>query len=322
MKQDKTLRAVAIVGPTASGKTALSLALAARMPMEIVSCDSMQIYRNLDVGTAKATPSERALVPHHMLDIRDACEPYSAADYGEDAYACALDISRRGRTPLFCGGTGLYLDAAVTARHTLAPCADTAIREALLLEAETEEGKARLYSRLLQIDPVSAEAIPMGNIRRVIRALEIYETTGKTKSALDAESTALPKRIDLFTVLLDFEDRSMLYDRIEKRVDAMLENGLEAEARRLYECGLLQKDTTAGQAIGYKEFLDYFEGSATLAEVRERIVTATRRYAKRQLTWFHSHDVSRRLFLDTCTDTIDVVAEKLLPDIRAFLSNE
>ena len=162
----------------------------------------------------------------------------------------------------------------------------------------------------------------MGNIRRVIRALEIYETTGKTKSALDAESTALPKRIDLFTVLLDFEDRSMLYDRIEKRVDAMLENGLEAEARRLYECGLLQKDTTAGQAIGYKEFLDYFEGSATLAEVRERIVTATRRYAKRQLTWFHSHDVSRRLFLDTCTDTIDVVAEKLLPDIRAFLSNE
>ncbi len=321
MKEEKALRAVAVVGPTASGKTALSLALARHLPIEIISCDSMQIYRQMDVGTAKATEAERARVPHHMIDVCDACEPYSAADYGEDAYACAKDIASRGRIPLFWGGTGLYLDAAVTARHSLALGADPKIREALLREAETEEGRDHLYARLSRIDPASADAIPRGNIRRVIRALEVYETTGRTKSELDAESATLPKRIELFTVLLDFEDRSALYRRIEQRVDAMLENGLEAEARLLCERGLLKKDTTAGQAIGYKEFCDYFDGIITLDEVRERIVVATRRYAKRQLTWFHSHGVSARIMLDQSSGTADAQAEALLPDIKAFLTN-
>ena len=321
MKKETALRAIAVVGPTASGKTALSLALARLLPLEIISCDSMQIYREMDVGTAKASASERTQAVHHMIDVLDASTPYSAADYGEDAYACAKDIAKRGLTPLFCGGTGFYLDAAVSARHTLAAPSDPRIREALLFEAQTEDGRVRLYTRLQEIDPSSAAAIPIGNIRRVIRALEVYETTGKTKSELDKESAALPKRIELFTVLLDFEDRTALYGRIENRVDAMLTGGLEAEARRLYERGLLCKDTTAGQAIGYKEFLSYFDGEIPLSEVRERIIIATRRYAKRQLTWFHSHDVSKRILLDTCEQTASELAASLLPDLKAFLTN-
>ena len=280
--------ALAVVGPTASGKSALALTLAERFGGEIVSCDSMQIYRGMDIGTAKPTEEERGRIPHHMIDILDPDEPCSAADYGERAAEAANGILSDGRLPIFCGGTGLYLTAALTGRHDDAPPSDPALRAALTARGKTEEGRAELYRELSTVDPETAAATHQNNLRRVVRALEIYRLTGKVKSAFDRESKQVPPRFDCLTLGLDFPDRKTLYRRIEYRVDRMMEDGLYEEATELWERGFLSPGTTAGQAIGYRQFLPCFTGERTPEEAAEEIKLATRRYAKRQLTWFRA----------------------------------
>ena len=280
--------ALAVVGPTASGKSALALTLAERFCGEIVSCDSMQVYRGMDIGTAKPTEEEQRRAPHHMIDILDPDEPCSAADYGEKAAGEANGILSRGSLPIFCGGTGLYLTAALTGRHDDAPPSDPALRDRLLAQGKTEEGRAELYRELSAVDPASAAATHRNNLRRVVRALEIYRLTGKTKSAFDKESKQFPPRFDCLTFGLDFPDRKTLYRRIDLRVDQMMQAGLYKEATKLWERGSLAPGTTAGQAIGYRQFLPCFEGEKTPEEAAEEIKLATRRYAKRQLTWFRA----------------------------------
>ncbi|MBR6053003.1 MAG: tRNA (adenosine(37)-N6)-dimethylallyltransferase MiaA [Clostridia bacterium] len=279
---------LAVVGPTASGKSALALRLAEKFGGEIVSCDSMQIYRGMDIGTAKPTPEERRRVPHHMIDVLDPDEPYSAADYGDEAARVASDILSRGKLPVFCGGTGLYLTAALTGRHGEAPPSDPVLRAELTERGKTEEGRVKLYEELAAVDPASAAATHRNNLRRVVRALEIYRLTGKPKSVFDQESRNCPPRFDCLTLGLDFPERGELYRRIDLRVDEMMKEGLFTEAKTLWEKGYLAPGTTAGQAIGYRQFLPCFSGELSAEQAAEEIKLATRRYAKRQLTWFRA----------------------------------
>ena len=280
--------ALAVVGPTASGKSALALSLAERFGGEIVSCDSMQIYRGMDVGTAKPTREERRRVPHHMIDVLDPEEPYSAADYGDAAANVAEEIFSRGRLPIFCGGTGLYLSAALTGRHDDAPPSDPLLRAELSERGKTEKGRRELYEELSRVDPASAAATHQNNLRRVVRALEIYRLTGTPKSVFDEKSRERAPRIDALILGIDFPERGELYRRIDRRVDEMMAAGLYEEAKTLWERGALAPKTTAGQAIGYRQFLPCFTGDLTPDEAAEEIKTATRRYAKRQLTWFRA----------------------------------
>lgn len=316
--------AIAIVGPTASGKTTLALDIARAQNGEIISCDSMQIYRGMDIGTAKATEAERRAVPHHLLDLLQPNEPYSAADYAIDAERATKDILARGRLPIFCGGTGLYLKAACTGRHEGAPPPNEDIRKELLSILEKDAGADILYDELCRVDPLSASSIPRQNVRRVVRALEIFRATGKPKSAWDEESRALPPKINCLTVLLDCADRAALYRRIELRVDDMMASGLTNEVRALFEAGYLSSDTTAAQAIGYKELLDYITGACTEDEAAEAIKLATRHYAKRQLTWFRALPDIYRVTMDKADGawrtSADVKAE-IAPVITRFLQS-
>ena len=278
-------RVVAVVGPTAVGKTALAIELALALDGEIISCDSMQIYRSMDIGTAKATPEERSRVPHHLIDILDPSEDFSCADYAILAKKAIDDIIARGKTPIFCGGTGLYLDSVLEIPSFTDTVIDTEYRakmEALALES----GADALHALLREVDPQSADAIHKNNIKRVIRALEIFHTTGKKKSELDALSRTQESPYDACVLFLCTRERELLYERIEKRVDMMLEDGLVEECRALWERGLLTNGSTASGAIGYKELLPYFEGEATLDECISALKVATRHYAKRQITWF------------------------------------
>ncbi len=280
----------AIVGPTASGKTALALALGRMWQAEIVCCDSMQIYRGMDIGTAKPTPAERAALPHHCLDLCAPGEPFSAAAYASAATAAVADILRRGRLPLFCGGTGLYLDAVRYGRGDQIddPPGETPLRASLLARANAPGGEDALYAALQTCDPETAAATHPHNVRRVIRALEIYYATGRPKSAWDAASRERPQRLQILPIGLLYQDRALLYARIDARVDAMLAAGLLEETRRLWETGVFETDSTAAQAIGYKELLPVLRGECTLSVAADQIRMATRRYAKRQMTWFRA----------------------------------
>lgn len=290
--------ALAITGPTASGKTALSLYLAASLDCEIISCDSMQIYKEMDIGTAKATASERAACPHHMIDFLSPLESYSAESYREDAMCAVSDIEKRGKLPLFVGGTGLYIDTVMRGGELLSPPSSEELKERLLSGAVTDEDRQRLWERLLEVDPESAMKTHKNNVRRVARALEIYELTGKTKTYFDNLSKTVSPDIKIGMITLDFHNRELLYARVNERVDLMIKEGLVGEVESLYKRGLLPPDTTAGQAIGYKELVSYLEGKTTLDEAVELIKLSTRRYAKRQLTWFRHSDCIR-LYMDT-----------------------
>ena len=287
--RDTPVTALAVAGPTASGKTALSLPLAARYGGEILCCDSMQIYRGMDVGTAKATKEEQTAAPHHLLDIADPTEPFSAADYGESAFSVAREVSRRGKLPIFVGGTGLYLRAALRARHQAPMTDDPAYREELA-ERAAREGNESVHALLACVDPESAASIHPNNLRRVIRALEIYRVTGKTKTEWDRESLATPPRIRCLILYPTFEDRELLYRRIDERVDEMFRNGLVAEVKTLWERGMLPPDSTAAQAIGYKEVLGHLRGEESEETAKEAVKLATRHYAKRQITWFSAEE--------------------------------
>ena len=290
------MHALAITGPTASGKTALGIALARELGGEIISCDSMQIYREMTIGTAKATDEERAAAPHHLIDFLPPNASYSADNYRADALRVAEDITSRGRLPIFVGGTGLYIDTVARGTADGVPPSDPERRERIL--ASVDGNPHALWERLLAVDPESAEKTHENNLKRVLRALEIYDATGKPKSYFDAltKESVSPVRIAMIT--LDFHDRELLYRRIDGRVDAMLEAGLLEEARGLYERGYLAEDTTAAQAIGYKELIPYLEGRTSLSEAVEELKLASRRYAKRQLTWFRREN-AYRLYLDT-----------------------
>ncbi len=277
--------AIALVGPTAIGKSDMALRLAKELTFEIIGCDSMQIYRYMDIGTAKPTPFERAVVPHHMIDCVEPSCVYSAADYGEEAYAAALAITAKGRVPLFCGGTGLYLEAARAARHAHIPEIDPALRARLAEEAR-ERGIEALLGELATVDPESAALCHKNNEKRILRALEIYRGTGRTKTEFDHESRALPPRLRLLTLCLLPEDREALRERIDVRVDRMLEMGLVDEVRALLARGYLREGTTARQGIGYKETAEMLEGRLPEEALADTIKVATHRYARRQLTWF------------------------------------
>ncbi len=296
-------RVLCIVGPTASGKTALAVSLARELNGEVISCDSMQIYRELSIGTAKPTVDEMQGIPHHMLDFADPRVPFSCADYVIMAARCANEILSRGKLPVFCGGTGLYLDNTIKGTaFSDEPDTDSSVRDALNAEY-ARDGIDGIYARLSEIDPASAAAIHKNNTKRVLRALEIYLVTGKTKTAWDAASHSTPPMFDACYICLDYKDRSILHDRINRRVTAMLENGLLEEVRRLYADGYLPDGSTAAQAIGYKEFLSCLRGDITVEAAAEQLRAATRQYAKRQLTWFRRNPDMHYLYPDlTPTD--------------------
>lgn len=277
-------RVIAVVGPTASGKTALALELAKKLNGEVISCDSMQIYRGMDIGTAKPTKEERAAVPHHLIDIRDPSEDFSAADYAVEAKIALNDIFSRGKTPIFCGGTGLYLDAVLTEnKYSDAPC-DELLRASLLEDSE-KYGVYDLWDRLYSVDPVEAVKVHPNNVKRVARALEIFILTGQKKSEWDAKSRlgTSPYKTVFFQ---PDRPREELYKRIDLRVDIMMKDGLMYEVENLVNSGKLPRTSTAAQAIGYKEITDFLDGKCSLKESVETIKLSSRRYAKRQLTWF------------------------------------
>ena len=275
---------VVVAGPTASGKTALGIALAKDFNGEIVSADSMQIYRGMDIGTAKATMDEREGIPHHMLDVAEPWEEYSVARYVEQAEACCRDILRRGKLPILVGGTGLYIDSLVSGRDFAAVDSDQGLREALSAEYDALGGEA-MHRRLQEIDPERAAILHPGDKRRIVRALEVYRLTGMTITEHDRQTRALPRRFDAAAIHLNFKNRSALYARIDRRVDAMVEQGLFREVEGLLAAGL-SPESTAMQAIGYKEVVRSLQGELSREEAVDLIKQASRRYAKRQLTWF------------------------------------
>jgi tRNA dimethylallyltransferase len=296
---DRKLSLLAIVGPTAGGKTSLSIALAKRLGGEIISCDSMQLYRGMDVGTAKPTIEEMDGVPHHMIDVREPDESYSCAEYVVDARAKIQDVTSRGLLPILCGGTGLYLDAVLLGGSFEDTPSDPSIRERLQAIADQENGKELLYDRLCEVDPDSASAIHKNNVKRVIRALEIFECCGTPKSVLDKASRERGLLYDATVIGLRYHSRELLYSRIDQRVDIMLSDGLYDEVVRLKSAGVFERNATAAQAIGYKELLGVLDGTATLAEAVDGLKMATRHYAKRQMTWFSAKPYVTWIYADT-----------------------
>ena len=290
--------ALAITGPTASGKTALSLALAEHLGCEIISIDSMQIYKYMDIGTAKATEEEQKRAPHHMIDFLSPKESYSAEDYRADAMKVLHDIESRGKLPLFVGGTGLYMDTVMRGVQLESPPSSDELKEKLMAMADDEESREKLWQRLKEIDPASAEKTHKNNVRRVVRALEIYELTGKTKTYFDELTKAAMPEVTVGMITLDFHNRDNLYERVDLRVEQMMREGLLSEVESLYRSGTLVKGTTAAQAIGYKEIISYLDGECTLDGAVEFLKLSSRRYAKRQLTWFRHNEDAVRLFVD------------------------
>ncbi len=281
-------RVLAVVGPTASGKSALAIELAKRLDGEIICCDSMQIYKQMNIGTAKPDESELSQVKHHLFDFADPMQGFSCADYVPLAESVADEIISRGKLPVFCGGTGLYLDRFLSGAVFESTDIDEGFRKRMT-EYANEHGNEALHERLRAVDPASAETVHPNNVKRVIRALEIFETSGKRKSELDEESKSAESKYDALQIGIKYENRELLYKRIDLRVDRMISAGLLDETKQLLEAGVFEKNSTAAQAIGYKELLSYFRGEKTLIEAVEDLKRATRRYAKRQMTWFSSH---------------------------------
>lgn len=288
---------LAVVGPTASGKSALAIELAERIGGEIICCDSMQIYKKMDIGTAKPTREEICRVPHHLFDFADPEVPFSCADYIPLAEEKISEICTKGRVPVLCGGTGLYLDRLLSGADFEQTSIDTEFREEMNRFA-LEHGSLALHDRLREVDPVAADEIHPNNIKRVIRALEIYKTSGRRKSDIDRESKLHESRYDASVIGIRYNDREILYDRINRRVDMMMEMGLLEETQALLADGIFAKNSTAAQAIGYKELLSYFKGNKSLEDAVEDLKTASRRYAKRQMTWFSSHSDVRWIEAD------------------------
>ena len=278
-----TKRILVITGPTATGKTALSVALAKRLGGEVISADSMQIYRGMDIGTAKATEAERQGVPHHLLDVADPSEGWSVSRWVDAAAAAAEEIFARGRVPILAGGTNLYIDSLLSGRDFAENGGDGVLRAALNAEYDALGGEA-FRETLAQVDPERAAKLHPSDKKRLVRALEVYRLTGETITAHDERTKALPPRWDSLRVALSYRSRETLYARIDERVDEMLSAGLLDEVRALLDAGL-SPDCTAMQAIGYKEIVEFLNGNCTAEEAAQAVKLNSRRYAKRQLTW-------------------------------------
>ncbi len=288
MADGEKIKVLAVVGPTASGKTSLSVTLAEHLDGEIVSCDSMQVYRRMNIGTAKPTMEERHAIAHHLIDVAEPETPFSAADYITLARNAVKNIDNRGKKAIFCGGTGLYWDRFLHGgfEDTMS---DPALRKSIL-DYAAQNGVHALHERLRAVDPESAAAIHENNVKRVARALEIFETTGMTKTEADRRTQTAVPMYDALTIGLHYRHREVLYAKIRTRVEQMMSDGLIEETRRLEAEGVFARNATAAQAIGYKELLPYLHGEESLEAVTERLVIATRQYAKRQLTWFRAKE--------------------------------
>ncbi len=301
-----------VVGPTASGKTSLSVELAKRLGGEIVSADSMQIYKKMNIATAKPTRDEMQQIPHHLIDFIEPGEEFSVAKYKEKALTAIEDIISRGKLPIVVGGTGLYVDTLINNTEFL-DCEKSDIR-CKLEECKETEGIERLFDELKQIDPITAEKLHLNDTKRIIRALEVYFSTGKTISEQRELSHLIDSPYDWCIIGLTAENRQYLYDRINLRVDMMLEEGLIDEAEEFFSDNA---STTAKQAIGYKELKPYLDGLASLEEATEKLKMETRRYAKRQLTWFKKNESINWLTTDLLTkDELISEAVSIIEDYR------
>ena len=274
---------ICIAGPTASGKTALSIALAKELDGEIVSCDSMQVYKRMDIGTAKPTVEEREGIPHHMLDVAEPWEDFSVSKYCEMASTIVDDIMARGKTAIIVGGTGLYMDSLIKG-NDFAPYPATGRRQELEALAE-EKGIEAVIEQLREVDPESAERLHPSDRKRIIRAMEVYLETSISITEHNRRTQEIPPKYHPVWFALEDADRQTLYDRIDKRVDIMLRDGLIDEIRNLLAEGIPEK-CTAMQAIGYKEFVDALAGRSSMETAAALVQQSSRKYAKRQLTWF------------------------------------
>ncbi len=279
---EQKLPLLVVAGPTASGKTGLGVELACRWNGEVISADSMQIYKHMDVGTAKATAQEMMGIPHHMLDFLEPSEQFSVADYVQRAAEHVRDIAARGKLPILVGGTGLYISSLVD-HVSFSPMAQSPQLREQLRQKAAEQGNDALLEELRSFDPQAAEKLHANNLGRVIRAIEVYRLTGITMTETVQNSHREPSPYRLCMLALTATERQFLYDRIDRRVDLMVEQGVVEEAKALFARPL---SSTARQAIGYKEFLPYLQGTASLQQCVEKLKMETRRYAKRQLTWF------------------------------------
>ena len=303
---------LAVVGPTATGKTALGVALAERFGGEIISADSMQLYKGLTVGTAKVTPEETHGIPHHAVDLLEPDQPFSVADFTALASRLEADLSARGKLPILAGGTGLYVQSFLYGVRFTAEKTPDGLREQLAAELK-EKGPAAMYAELQTADPEAAAAIHPNNQVRVLRALEHYRATGKKLSEQKAASLPPEKPYRSLILGLDFPDRAQLYHRIDLRVDRMMEQGRLDEAQLVYDNRGRFK--TAAQAIGYKEFFPYFAGESDVGPCVEKLKQASRNYAKRQLTWFrHMEDV---VWLDASAPDVQERAAQLTNEFLA-----
>lgn len=288
----------AVVGPTATGKTRLAVELALRFGGEVISADSMQIYRDLDVGTAKPTAAEMRGVPHHLIDFLDPSQPFSVADYVRLASENITEIRKRGKLPIVAGGTGLYVRSLLGGLNFSPQGRDEALREKLREKAE-REGPQALLEELRTFDPESAERIHPNNVGRVIRAIEVYRVTGVMMTEQMRRSRATPPPYDTAFIGLTYRDRAKLYRAIDRRVDDMMSAGLLREAQMVFS---MELPCTAAQAIGYKEFFPYFRGECALEDSVAEVKRESRRYAKRQLTWFRRDASVEWLYADEFAD--------------------
>ena len=285
-----------VSGPTASGKTALAVELALAHNGEVVSADSMQIYRRMDIGTAKPTRAEMRGVPHHMLDVADPEEDFSVARYVELAARCVDDILARGKLPIVAGGTGLYIDSLLSGRTFARFDPDSPLRRELEEEL-ARRGGAALLEELARVDPDTAARLHPNDGKRIVRALEVYRSTGTTLTEHNVMTRSLPPRYDALTLTLAFQRREDMWDRIDRRVDRMMADGLAEEVRALLDSGVPDR-CTAMQAIGYKEMAAALRGDGDTARAAEEIKLRSRQYAKRQLTWFRRNPDARWLLWD------------------------
>lgn len=305
MTTETKIRLVTVAGPTASGKTALAVALAKRLNGEVISADSMQVYAEPFIGTARPDESEMDGISHHLLGFLPLSTPYSVAQYATDAHRVIAEVTARGHLPILCGGTGLYIQA-VTENLTFSPEEiHDRCREELKAHAAAVGGEA-LLAELAAIDPETAARLHPNDEGRIIRALEVYRTTGRTMTEQRELSRALPSPYDHTLIFLDFRDRAVLYDRIDRRVDEMLRRGLIEEAARLLAAPTAP---TAMQAIGYKELAPYFSGDLSIEQAVDNLKRATRRYAKRQLSWFRR--LAEPLYVDDYPDAASLLEAAL-----------
>lgn len=314
---EEKIKIIAVIGPTASGKTGLAVKIAEKFNGEVVSADSMQIYSELTIGTAKPTENEMCGIPHHLIGHKSIDDEYSVVDYVEEAKKAIEDICSRGKIPVLCGGTGLYVDSLLSNTEFSEIKSDPEIRERLFKYAN-EYGNDALFEKLKEIDPISASKTHANNLVRVVRALEVFEVTGKTMYEHQRDSHPVPSNYDVCYIGTTFADREKLYNRIEQRIDEMLTEGIESEAKFLFEHN---GTCTAAQAIGYKEFYPWFKGEMSRDEAISVLKKETRHYAKRQLTWFRRNEKINWICRDEY-DFPDQFYQKAFNIIKDFLEKK